>query len=491
MDIVIENKTLSSFKPYPARTKRVAAGAECVVPDKNEDIGRIVSVKTQILLKSKDTDADAVTVTGEVEFTVLYITENEDQVSWLNVTSPFRLEYELPEGEFSAAEIALTAEDGEATAINPRKLSVSARVCGQLVCYAPGEERGECTPPEVRGLHTLVRSEEKTVCAAVCEKSFVISQQLRLNDVAASRIVSKSVSFIPAETQTVGTKLILKGTARAELCIASDGRCPYTQVYDLPYSQIIETGAEGIFDCKATVEVNSIYAELIDTINNERAADVEIHAVTQVCAYRSESMAYIADAYSNLQEIQCDAAAETVKSRSRTQLWEAAAEGVLDSAPELKEVAVFRGEVASVSVQEGRVRIIVCADVIYKTESGTFAALRRYPEAECPLEEGASVQSCRIAAFELTAGEGALDYTLRLAVETVTEGEREIRCIDSIALAEEKSFAALPALFLVRQDGESLWELAKRYHSTVERIEALNPEESRGSGRMLMIARTV
>ena len=73
------------------------------------------------------------------------------------------------------------------------------------------------------------------------------------------------------------------------------------------------------------------------------------------------------------------------------------------------------------------------------------------------------------------------------------EGEEtEIRSIEAVTLDEEKCFdlSSFPSLTMVRVEGESLWELAKRYHSSVEAIEAFQTETDRESG-MLLIPKSV
>ena len=64
--------------------------------------------------------------------------------------------------------------------------------------------------------------------------------------------------------------------------------------------------------------------------------------------------------------------------------------------------------------------------------------------------------------------------------------------VDGIMLEEERLYCqdALPTLTLVRREGESLWSLAKRFHSSEELIldRNANPEDTAG---MLMIPKCI
>ena len=57
MEISFENKIINAYREISRQTKRMQVRAESVVPDTDEDIGRIASVHTMVLLKSKDLTA--------------------------------------------------------------------------------------------------------------------------------------------------------------------------------------------------------------------------------------------------------------------------------------------------------------------------------------------------------------------------------------------------------------------------------------------------
>ena len=87
MEIKIENKTIRSFREISRQIKKIQETAETVVPDTNDDIGKIVSTNTELYLKSKEVSGRSVLIGGEAEISVLYITEGESAVSFLRTTS--------------------------------------------------------------------------------------------------------------------------------------------------------------------------------------------------------------------------------------------------------------------------------------------------------------------------------------------------------------------------------------------------------------------
>ena len=69
---------------------------------------------------------------------------------------------------------------------------------------------------------------------------------------------------------------------------------------------------------------------------------------------------------------------------------------------------------------------------------------------------------------------------------------QSISAVSGVVLSEEGAYVqgSLPTLTLVRREGESLWTLAKRYHSSEEKIRELN-EDPENTARMLLIPKCI
>ena len=72
MEIGFENKTINIYREVHHQTKRIQESAESVVPDTDDDIGKVSSVHTSVMLKSKDVTSRGVTVSGEATASLVY-----------------------------------------------------------------------------------------------------------------------------------------------------------------------------------------------------------------------------------------------------------------------------------------------------------------------------------------------------------------------------------------------------------------------------------
>ena len=121
MEIRFENKMSRAYQEVGFVSKRVQENAECVVPDTEEDIGKIASVQADVLLKSKDLGGRGVLVSGEARAFLLVITEQQNKLSLLRLSKTFTVDLELPE---QSAEL-LTLSERDKDRIREKKYTAA------------------------------------------------------------------------------------------------------------------------------------------------------------------------------------------------------------------------------------------------------------------------------------------------------------------------------------------------------------------------------
>ena len=103
------------------------------------------------------------------------------------------------------------------------------------------------------------------------------------------------------------------------------------------------------------------------------------------------------------------------------------------------------------------------------------------------------ISSARLTDVYLRPDGQYVDGHMALELSCVSVGSVEVRRVDSIELDEENGFdlSQYPAVTLVRAGDKTMWELAKAYHSSVEKISAANQTEDAGSAGLLLIPKCV
>ena len=472
--------------------------AESVVPDTQEDIGRIASVRSQVLLKSKDVTSRGISASGELETVLLYITEDEKKVSFLRLRRDFSLE--LEDGDWpldTLAQLRLGVSNTEARVLNPRKVAVTVELLAEFACFTREEIAVETEMPEQEGalLHGRSESLEATLINGVCEKTFVLSEQFRFPDgkPQPAQLIAQSVDFTIEDVQQVGSRAVVKGRAFLDVCYLS-GELPYplqTRFTTL-FSQIMDTGAEECVSSTAAVALTGAYFDLTDTISGEKALDAELHAVLQLVSRSGRELSCLTDVYSNRFPTLCSLQGQPAPLVSPEQRLVLRAEEELNIAEDCEDVLSVFAAVSSCRLVDGIPALTLGFDVIYRRGSGELSAVRRQMElkGEAPLPD-ARLYGGRILRTDLRPEGTVLRCRAEAELSWQRFQTRERRAVTAVTLREEEPFdtAELPTVTLVRAGDEPLWELARRYHSSVEAIQSLRGTLGADGCPMLLIPR--
>lgn len=500
MNISFENKLASSYREIYHQTRKVQETTESVVPDVNDDIGKIASVQTSVLLKSKDLTGRGVLVSGEAIAALLYITENEKNVSYVRMTKPFSIEYELEAVDAdTVAQIKLDIINCEARVLNPRKVSVTFEISGELSCFRQENITVETLLPAntAESVHAKYETAELIYTNAVCEKTFTLSEQFVFpsGKPSPSKLIMQKAEYIINDTQLIGTKLIVKGMTELSVCyLSEDVNYPVRNDYSTAFSQIIELGEEAMENCSVMIELSSLYCDIVSTISGEKALDVEIHAVMQIVCRSRKKLRYISDVYSNLMPGECVVNKHTITSAASNQQLKIIADERISVVDDCSDVLSVFYALSQLNLQPDKISAAVILDVVYRGKSGNISAVRRLINlgAECTRRPDRLI-GARLSDVYIRPDGANIDVHMAMDVKYLSLNTAELYRVESVVFNEEEciDLSVYPTVSLVRAENEDIWELAKLYHSSVERICAVNDLTEITPGKLLLIPKSI
>lgn len=491
MELQFETKSCEVWRERLSKTERIRVDLEGVVPDVNEDVARIASVQCSVLLKSKEIVGGTVRVGGELEALLLCITENADAVQTVMLRKEFESEIDAEGSALEEAQVSLSVLRTESRVLNPRKLSVSAELACAVSGWAREQQMLSLLPQE--GDESLLCGLEEScgmqVVSTVAEKSFAVTESFPLARDGAEviRVLGSSASVKLSEHSRIGSRLIVKGSVEIDVLFESEGHCcPIRSHFSAPVSQIMDTGSDSAVCCSLQCEITSVYCSLTDSIGGGKTLETEIHALLQMIGRRNESFCCLKDVYSNAMPLQ-----------SRTQSVSIPRCGEMGktamSASELIAVAEDCADILSIlptlNYTDGT--LYGELDILYRSRMGDICAAHRQIRFKGEaLSPDARFLSAGLEQEDLRAEGDGIQADLTAAILWQRMGEREIAAVSGVVLEEDQTYdlASFPAVTMVRVEDESVWELAKRYHSSVSAIENENETEDL-QGKMLLIPR--
>lgn len=481
---------------------------ETIVPDYCPDIARIVDASGCLLLRKYELTDGKVSVSGTIKMTLLYMAE--DGIRSLDYAIPLDYTLEgrlagasevMPVGEIDACEVKM---------LNPRKIfsRVSVRICAAPYAPVTVTACGGVAEKEAYKIETLCETHEVSLIQAVREKDFVFSDEVVLSSTKEPiRDILRTKSKLRVtECKSVGSKVILKGIACLDLLYLTQGGTLAQLNSELPFSQIIDglDGGDGELSCDASLRLTGCEVR----IGSENAPD-DAHTVSlklMISAFvllrRTQKLCCISDLYSTAYDLVSKSEqvelspcgetlvrAQTVREQIETGV---AVQSILCADVSFGSAALTHGNTGSTLHTSALIK------VLYLDESGSPLLAERRVEVtldtDVPAAMKASVRCVCAGDVSASISAGGIDVRFPVEFTLVSAAAPCYPCLTALSAEERKETdGETPSLVLrMLKKGETLWNLAKQYRTTVEEIlkaNELTEETAATIGQMLLIPR--
>lgn len=468
---------------------------ETAIPEYCPDLGRIVETAGQVQIRSRTADGKSVTVNGAVRLTVLYTSEESVGLRSLTLTVPFTCTAAEP--RLAACQLQWVTGRlllCEAQVLTARRLyvrvipelTITGYRCSVLrLCAGTAEEDGTLRMRRQERTACLTVSVAERECSAALETPAPPNQPAP-EDLLCSRLYPRVTGCQP-----VGSKLMVKG----ELFLSALYRCREQQLYTyeaaLPFSQIVDLpeGA-GQGECTAAAQLAGCEVRLL---RSEESSGFSVTAELRLLltTTRSETLSCVTDLYS----IRCDTRVET----QEVSLPAAASERTgrqecvqhLDFGRQRPFVFVTDADCTpTLAGDDNDLHTTVRLRLLYLDEEETPTVTERTAEVTLPaVSRDAACALC--GAPEVTFSGSGCDIRQVVSLRAPEEDRQTLPTVTEVELLTDRQPGRRPSLVMRRlASGESLWDVAKQYHTDEELIRTVNHlEEGVVPDKMLLIPR--
>lgn len=496
MELQFQSNTCQYLKAAVREVRNAELTQEVRLSDGMPDIGRVLTSKGQILIRSKEWQGNLVTVSGGIMVWILYAPEDGTPPRSVDAWVPFQLKWELEEaGTEGPVRVYPLLRFVDSRSVSARKMMIRAGVAAlgeammpvQTQIYSPGQ-----LPEDIELLRNTY---PVRLIREAGEKSFLMDEELQLNTgaVQPERLLSYSMDAQLLEKRVSGDKLVVRGTGR--LCVIY--RCTEGKVHcaemELPIAQFAQLEDTYANDAQADVMMCVTNLELMQ--NEGTQMRLKCGLVAQYLVSDRYLAEITEDAYSTVRELELQ--------MEKLQL-----PSILDQRMEMiqvqQQVPGLRGDVVDLCFLPDFPRQTRSGDdislelpgqlqLLYYGADGTLQgtaarwedSMKFMADPECeicflPLPQGSG---------QAVSGEGALNLSTHMKLDVTSYAREGIPMVVGIKAGEQQeSDPERPSLILCRCDGDSLWNIAKRCGSRVDDIERINHLEGQPQpGKMIMI----
>lgn len=513
-------KNIHLYRQTKRAVRQTTLEEDINVPDTKQDVGMIIQNKERVVIEQTRTESGQVIFEGYLELAVLYIADTaEKQVQHLETKVRFQ-EFAAVDGvePGDAVWVKCEVEDLAVTLINSRKLSMRGILTFQTgadeiydMAVAVGQQSGLEVCEKTKSLELMQLEIQKKDILRIKEEMTVNSNKPNIQE-----LLWQNVQLRNSEVRVLDGNLQVSGELFVFLLYTGDDENGTTQWMEavLP--------VKGQVDCQGALStmvpdigVSLSQLELTarpDADGEERLIHLEGMLDLDIKLYRNENVMILEDLFSPEKELIPTAAEESYESLVMRNASRCRAAGKIKKAgnrPRILQVCHSSGtvKVDELTITEKGVRVegALLLSILYISADDTqpfalmegslpFSHLAEVPGIDkacrCSLDAGIEQLSTTMADSE------EIEVKAAISLKLFVVKENSQRCISAVeeAAVDEKKLASLPGIvgYLV-QPGDTLWDIAREYYTTPERLMRLNQleTESLRPGDCLLVVKTV
>ena len=470
---------------------------EYLIPDTHPDVQQILSIEARPIITNKDIIGDKVVMEGRVEYTVLYIPREDYMVvNSVNYTEKFTSSLDLNEGEHKVVcEIECKVEHIDARIMNERKISIEGVIALNWELYKTVEFDFVRDIEASEGVETLKNVESINRLAASKETELIGKSMLRvgMDKPQINKILNCSLMLHKKEIKLAEDKIYLGCYCKINiLYIGGDSKELINLEDDVYISKEEEEAGitpDMIPSMSCEIKNSDINIEE-DDLGESRIVNTEFLVKAIIKVFSDEDIDVIKDAYSpkfqmdikkDIYDIGVMLGTQGAESIIRDNIYL----GEEDLKPEKVVNVCGNTIITDKDVSDNKITIegIIRVNIIYKASEGDigfgsisgdipFTAVLDVADGK---EGMKAIVKCALEGIEanLEANTIAIKATLGIASKSFYEVSKEF--ISDVIEGEEESKKKNSSItiYVIGKD-DSLWNLAKKYNTTVKELVNIN-----------------
>ena len=494
MNIETIKENVNTSKYIGHERKKITIEGEVNVPDIKPDILSIINVTGDVFINKKEVVDNKIRLDGTVEVYIIYLSDDESS-SLRSITNTFNFtEYIdlLGVTEDSFIKLKCIAGNLECKVINGRKVSVRMPVTLEL--DAAKECKYEIGKDIVDDRNLELKKENvsfKTLCNCKCE-DINVSENISLGeeDKPIGEILQVNMKIIGKDYKTSYNKILAKAEAVIKMIYIADDDSNSIETFEAKIPVMGFLDVDGLTeDMEISLNYEIKNFNIKPVYQDLKACAISLNADVEVCAYIYDKVNFdvISDLYSTEKKVNCEfniinVLRNNINKNEIIEMTQSLLIPELDSlkilnitaVPMLSETNILDGKLAL----EGNIEFNI---LYYRNDKKVletkkmelpFAQVVKIPELQSNMNIKVYLQVEEIESRVI--GGNQLQIKLDLEVNANSDEEIKINSINNIEITdEEKSNMPSIVVYYVKM-GDTLWDIAKTFQTTIEDIKTVN-----------------
>lgn len=489
MEVDVTKQNITVNKLVNTKKETVTIEGDMIVPDVKPDILNTIDTVGNICIYKKEVLDGKVRFDGSINLNVIYLADSEtDTTRGLTTALDFTQIIDVDNCR-SGMEIRnnITIKDIECKVLNGRKINTRVVLEIEIYIYSNEEINILKQINNVEDIQTLNSKMQinNLVGTGCCRASAKDTISLGEEDCLAE-VLKTELKLINSEMKVSYNKVLLKADACVKLMYLTESGEIKVVVSNIPVMGFIDmqnVSENNILNCQ--YEIKNILVKP----NSAEQHSIYIEIEFEICCDATDSMEVesIQDMYcpnSNLEFKQKEVNTMTNKQinknicniRERISIPEISSNRIYDVEiiPNINNVNTLNGRM----VYEGELKL----NFIFSSNTNTGIDTKRYSIPFTHNIDNENINqnkvintnvNCVNDEFVITS-DGMIDCKVDLEFETQMHEDRSINIIDEIQMTEENDNSNPSMIVYIVKQGDTIWEIAKKYKTTMQDIINVN-----------------
>lgn len=497
------SETLVHYHSMPPMAAELTVDQEILLPDYLPGVFKILSAWLEPDLHWNRLSESRAQLEGSAKLLVLYAADQDDQLHLAEHSAELSKTIEIPSQEEGESRLSWQIQSCRLTAIPSDRRRIGCR--GTVVVRI----RQSCMqslplPERFDGLECR-RTPLEFCCRTIQGVSrFPVRDTLNLGagEGVPDRVIRSAAQGICQDGKVLAGKAVVKGILRLEVLWYCKQGNLHENTFELPISQIVDLPGLEPEDCiQWQLTVNRCHVRPGEEENPE-SLEVQLEVTAGALAVGKQRLELVEDGYSTRYETHLTTASAVVRQLvcclHQTGTFRHTL-SLQDAGLTKLHCVLARTEQGALLPEEGKVQAMLFLCVVFTDESGVCRSILNEVPMTLPLEGVEPDASLQMEPVLVTkpvsyhlSGEGQLEISLDWELQGLVFCTKTITFLSGAEVDADHPLAQpedLALKLLFPRAGESLWEIAKRCHTTLEGIRQANEgiTEPLEAGTMLMV----
>ena len=292
-------------------TSEQSIDGDITLPDYCPDIKRILKCLVSPCLISEQCLGDRITIDANAFVQVIYVDDNNNVFCYEKVF-PFSKTIEFGKQiDNPVAEIKMKTAYANSRAISQRRIDIHASVAISSSVVAKKEVQ-VVSEAENCGIQLLKNVENTSDFIGQCVKKFTLNETMEIGKSKSPirQIICNKLNANITETKVINNKILLKGDVKISFLYCTDEKGNNYETYEnsMPINQIIEfDGIDDKSNHQAQIYISSFYlVPKINSAGEKKLIDLTVGITSVIKAEKDTDKIYSSDCYSTKFDVKCE-----------------------------------------------------------------------------------------------------------------------------------------------------------------------------------------